>query len=110
MPPVFFELIEERIYNCLRKSNTNFRKPPLGLETGRDTCPQETPTLHYSTTGGLAELPFAHLSSWCAKPSLKNSRMNICAALLILKGRENWRRNSETDRMSHIGVLEGNLV
>ena len=27
MPPAFFDLIEERINNCLKKSHTNFRKP-----------------------------------------------------------------------------------
>ena len=44
MPPAFFNLIKERIYNRLKKSHTNFRKPlKVGLKL--------TVTLRHLATG-----------------------------------------------------------
>ena len=42
----------------------------------------------------------ANLSPRSAKPSLLNSRMNICAALITLRSGKGWRRSSEPDRLS----------
>ena len=46
MPPAFFNLIEERIYNCL-KSHTNFRKP-LEVTSSYIEAPIHWRKLHFT--------------------------------------------------------------
>ena len=86
----FFHLIEEHIHRYIKKSVTNFRKP---LEVG----PKLAITLGHLASGETytslqicpPDLP---------KPSLLNSRTNICTALLALMSGKGWR-SSELDGM-----------
>ena len=88
MPPAFCDLMEECILHQIKKSVTKFRKPfKVGLKlviTLRHLATGETYTsLHYQWLVGRTTSVNSSLRY--TKPSLMNSRMNICAALLALK-------------------------
>ena len=104
MPAAFFDLNEERIHNRLKKSHTNFRKPlEVGLKLAvilRHLSTGESYTsLQYHW--GVGRITICKFVPKSVEPSLLNSRINISAALPILKSGEGWRRNSEIDGMSH---------
>ena len=103
MPPAFFNLIEERIHHRIKKSVTNFRKPlEVGLKLAiilRHLATGQTYTsLQYHWLVGRTTI--CKFIPRSAEPSLLNSRMNICAALVAMRSGKGWRRGSEPDEVS----------
>ena len=99
----FFNLIEKCIPNHIKKSVTNFRKPlEVGLKLAimlRHLATGETYTsLQYHWLAGRTTI--CKFLPRSAKPSLMNSRKNICTAPLIQRIGKGWRGSSERPPIS----------
>ena len=115
MPPAFFDLIEEKIFNRLRKSPTNFRKP---LEVGLKLA---VTLMHLSTGESYTSLQYHRM---VGRTTICKFITKVCKAILEEFQQEylicpidpeEWRRIEEKFRnrwnVPHaVGALDGKHI